>query len=262
MNWEQIEKYFLSFKFFSSVFTIIIAIAVLLFMRKYVRKYLKDKKIVGRKAITIQLVNTIVKYIVIVLSIVFVLQINGVNVNSLVAGLGIVGIVVGFALQNMLQDFIMGGTIIADEFYSVGDVVKYKDIVGKVVFFNIRVTKIKDANTGNIFSVSNRKIDEIEKVSDRLALLMPIGYNANKEAVEKSCEEIAKRIAKLEFVKRCDKFEIDEFCDSFIQYRLLICCNPYKKNQVRRSANRIISDVFSENKLEIPYPQLDVHMDK
>ncbi len=89
-----------------------------------------------------------------------VLQINGVNVSALVTGLGIVGIVVGFALQDVLKDFVMGNNIMLDHFFVVGDVVKYGNVTGKIVSFNIKVTHILDIDTGNFLTVSNRNISK------------------------------------------------------------------------------------------------------
>jgi small-conductance mechanosensitive channel len=75
--------------------------------------------------------NSILKYFLGIISLLIILDINGVNISSLVAGLGVVGIIVGLALQDALKDIIMGKNIITGHFFQVGDVIKYKEITGK-----------------------------------------------------------------------------------------------------------------------------------
>ena len=77
------------------------------------------------------------------------MQIYGVNVNSLVAGLGLVSVVVGLAIQDPLKDIITGVNIITDDYFSLGDVIKVDDVEGKVVQLGVRTTKIKDIANGN-----------------------------------------------------------------------------------------------------------------
>ena len=54
-----------------------------------------------------------------IITVLMVLQIYGINVTSMLAGVGIVGIVVGFALQDSLKDIIRGFVIISDNYYEL-----------------------------------------------------------------------------------------------------------------------------------------------
>lgn len=261
MNFEQVKDYLLSFRFLGSICAAVLATVLILVLNKYTKKYIKHKSIIGKKATGVLAVETVIKYLIAIFAIVFVLQINGVNVSSLVTGLGVAGIIVGFALQDILKDLIMGANIMADGFFTVGDIVRYKQIEGKVVYFNIKVTKIKDVNTNNIFSVSNRNISEIEVLSDWQEILVPFGYDVDNEIIDKICNDIRLKAKDLKYVSKCDDFEVNNFCESYIQYRMLIHCRPDKKNPVRRAVNQVIKETFCENGIAFPYPQLDVHFD-
>ena len=74
----------------------------------------------------------VLRYLLLLVTILLILQINGINVTSLVAGLGIVSAVVGLALQDILKDVIMGLHILSGRFFSVGDAVRYGIMEGIV----------------------------------------------------------------------------------------------------------------------------------
>ena len=79
-----------------------------------------------------------------------ILQINGVNVSSIIAGVGVVSVIIGLALQDALKDIIMGVNVLVDDYFSLGDIVKLDDIEGKVVEIGIKNIKIS-INIINIF---------------------------------------------------------------------------------------------------------------
>ena len=92
----------------------------------------KDNPNINRRKRTyMRLFNSIFKYVILVIVCVSVLQVNGVNVTSIIAGLGVASVIAGLALQDALKDIIMGFNIIIDDYFSVGDVLQIGDVVGK-----------------------------------------------------------------------------------------------------------------------------------
>ena len=85
----------------------------------------KNKTIIG---ITL----SSLRYIMMIVVVLMLLQVNGVNVSSMLAGVGIISAIVGLSIQDALKDIIRGFTIVSDEYFKVGDIIKYKDITGKV----------------------------------------------------------------------------------------------------------------------------------
>ena len=105
-----------------------------------------------------QLLSSVLKYLMIVLTILVVLADLGVNVTSLVAGLGILTAVVGLAFQDMVKDLIAGVTIIIEEQFCVGDTVVLDGFKGTVISIGLRTTEIKN-NSGEVKIVANRNVD-------------------------------------------------------------------------------------------------------
>ena len=165
-------------------------------------------------------------------------------------------------MQDFLKDIIRGSSILSDDYFKVGDIVKYKDIEGKVVILGLKTTKIEDLRTGNIISIANRNIDEIEVVSKYIYVTIPMPYEVKVKTAEKVIDTIVSNIKNLENVNKCIYKGTNELADSSINYLLQIECNPKNKLQVRRDSIREILLVLEDNNISVPYNQIDVHEKK
>lgn len=105
-------------------------------------KYVAEGKAKGDKATLVRVMFGILQFLIVLGAILVILQMNGVSVNSVVTGLGLLSAIVGFSLQDVLKDIFMVIHIISDHFFSVGDVVKYQDIEGEVIGFTIKTTTL------------------------------------------------------------------------------------------------------------------------
>ena len=99
-------------------------------------RILSDKK----NKTFIRMLKSVIGTTLAILTILTILQIFGVNVTSMLAGVGIASIVVGFALQDALKDIIRGFEIVSDSYYEIGDLIKYGDNVGQVLSVTLRTT--------------------------------------------------------------------------------------------------------------------------
>ena len=207
----------------------------------------------------IKLMNSIIKSIILILTILIILKINGVDVSSILAGVGIFGVVFGLAIQDWLKDIIRGSSIISDDYFEVGNIVKYKEKEGKVLVIGLKTTKIKDLATGNIISIANRNIDEVELVSNFIYIKIPMPYEVKLDKAEKSIDDIVKLVNENSRVKNCEYKGVAELASSSIEYLLSIECNPEFKLQTRRDVIRCILKGLENNKIEVPYTQIDVH---
>ncbi|MGN1319152.1 MAG: mechanosensitive ion channel family protein [Lachnospirales bacterium] len=254
------DNYIFTGKFLASIIVVFFSVLIWYILRYFYKSFAKKNE--DNKSANFKFLLNIIKYILMIIDVVCILQIYGVNVASLVAGLGILGIIVGFALQDALKDFMMGISIVWDKFYKVGDFVKYKNIEGKIVDFNIKITKIYDINTNNIFTLCNRNISEIEKLSDWLFLSIPCGYDVKLSEVKKVFNEICNRANEIEDIKSCDFLGTDNFGDSAIFYKIKITAEPDKKMIVRRKVLEVVQVVYEKYGIEIPYSQIVVHNNK
>ncbi len=208
----------------------------------------------------VKLANSALKYAFIVITFIMVLQANNINVTSMIAGLGLVGAGLVLAVQDALKDIIRGFSIISDSYFKVGDIVKYGDVEGKVITLGIKTTKIKSIITGNVISIANRNIEQVEVVSNNIYFNIPLSYELKQSKVDKVLENIVEEIKKLDNIKECNYLGPNNLNDSSIDYLIGIEVGDNdKKRQSRRDSLKTILLVLEKNNIEIPYNQLDVH---
>lgn len=248
-------------KLIESILVIAIAFIIYQVVDIVIQKSFGNRKEIANKKIKtyIRLIRSIIKYVMIILTILIILQINGINVSSMVAGLGIVGIILGFAIQDALKDIIKGFDIISDSYYKVGDVIKFKDVTGKVLSIGIKTTKLEDVNTFNIVSISNRNIEQVEVVSNLINIDVPLPYELNIEGAEKVLNQMVQSIKKLNKVNNAEYRGVNNLADSSIKYQIKVYTDPTNKVQIRRDSLREILLVLEDNNIAVPYNQLDIH---
>lgn len=224
----------------------------------------ESKKVKGRRVgpkdkTYIRLIRNFMKYAFFIIVLFIILQINGIDVSSMVAGVGILSIIVGFIVQDAFKDIIRGVDIISDNYFAVGDVVKYGEIEGKVLMVGLKTTKIQDIKTLNIVSIANRNIEQVEIISNDLFVAIPMPYEVRVDKAENIINEILKEISKDEKIEECVYKGVNKFAQSNIDYMIGVRCNPMDKLVVRRKILRIILLVLNQNKVNIPYQQIDIH---
>ena len=248
-------------KLIESILVIAIAFIIYQVVDIVIQKSFGNRKEIANKKIKtyVRLIRSIIKYVMIILTVLIILQINGINVSSMVAGLGIVGIILGFAIQDALKDIIKGFDIISDSYYKVGDVIKFKDVTGKVLSIGIKTTKLEDVNTFNIVSISNRNIEQVEVVSNLINIDVPLPYELNIEGAEKVLNQMVQSIKKLNKVNNAEYRGVNNLADSSIKYQIKVYTDPTNKVQIRRDSLREILLVLEDNNIAVPYNQLDIH---
>ena len=248
-------------KLMESVLVIAIGFIVYQIIDFIIQKSINRVKNISNKKVKtyIRLIRSVVQYIIIIATILVILQINGVNVSSMIAGLGVIGIIIGFAIQDALKDIIKGFDILSDSYQKVGDVIKFNNITGKVLSIGIKTTKIEDVSTLNVVSISNRNIEQVEVVSNLINIDVPLPYELKVNDAEKVLNQIILNIKKLDNVEKVEYRGVNDLADSSIKYQIKVYTEPTKKVQIRRDSLREILLVLENNNISVPYNQLDIH---
>ncbi|MBQ3441290.1 mechanosensitive ion channel family protein [Candidatus Saccharibacteria bacterium] len=223
--------------------------------KKPINKRLTEK----RKRTYARMLKSIICTVLVIIIVLIVLQLLGVNVSSMLAGVGIVSIIVGFALQDALKDMIRGLEIISSNYYDIGDLIKFGDNLGIVQSITLRTTKIQDINNMNIVSIANRNIDKVEVDTGYIYIPVPLPYSLKIEKADAVMSEIAKKLAKTELVTTAGYQGLTKIDSSSLNYQVVVTCNPTDRLQARRNSLHAIVETLEENKISIPYNQLDIH---
>ena len=259
---DNFSKFFRK-EIYISIAIIVFSCVIYFFIKKIIFKIMSknetNPKLDRKHKTYVKLFNNILKYILIILTVLAIMQINGINVSSLVAGLGLASAIAGLALQDALKDIIMGVNIIVDDYFAVGDVVKINGVEGKVIEVGLKTTKIKNIFTNDIFVIANRNIGEATNISTLLDIDVPLPYNQKIDNIENVLNRALSKIKEINEVTDVEYKGIQEFGDSAIVYKIRLFCKPELKPQIKRDANRIIKQELDKNNIEIPYMQIDLH---
>jgi len=209
------------------------------------------------------LLNNLIKYIIFLFLILAILTVYGVNVTSVLAGLGIAGVVLGLALQDLAKDIISGVSIILENQYAVGDIIEVNGFKGEVIFLGLRTTRIKNWE-GQIKILSNRNISELVNFSieNSIAIVdIGIAYEENVQKVEEVLTELAEELTEtLPNLKgKVEVLGIEKLDDSSVVFRIIAPTKPLEHYKIQREIRKQIKQRLDKKKIKIPYPQIEVH---
>lgn len=257
----EIEHYIFSARFLATIIIIAIAVVSWIAVRKLVVKGIERRHVSNNLKGKIHIAETVIKAILTIALLIIVLQVNGINVSALVTGMGITSIIIGFALQDLLKDWIMGISIFWNDFYNIGDIIQIDDTIGKVIKLSLKCTKIKDIYTHNIVSISNREIMRVQILSDFVDVYVSFAYEVTTDERERMLQEMTDQILGVESVTSCDALGIQEFRQSDITELLRIHMDDVtRKPQVKRDAQTIVKRVYENSGYSIPYSKVEVMM--
>lgn len=250
-------------KFVLPIVYIVIGVILHTVIKFIMNKISKNKYVDKKKKTIISLIRNILKYLVYIFVILSILSVYGVNTSGIIASLGIAGLVIGLAIQDILADFVAGVFILFDNQYTIGDVIEINGFKGEVISFGLMSTKIKNAN-GDILILSNSSFKEVINYSignTNLLINLDVSYDTDidkLESVLKALEEDVKKIDNV--VGKYSLLGINEFASSSIKYLVSIECKANCQYQIKRDYFKLVKKTFDKNKIEIPYNKLDVNV--
>lgn len=229
------------------------------------RKNLKAAQKQRITTLTTMIIN-ICKYIIIILIGLSILSVFGVNVKSILAGLGIGTAIIGLAFQDLVKDLIAGFSIIAEGEYEIGDTIEIDGFMGEVVFIGLRTTRIRDFK-GATKIIGNHYMDNIINYSTHnyLAILdVGVAYEIPTDKVEKVFNKLFSRLnGNIPDAKGdLELWGVNDLGESAVVYRVVVEVTPNRQFAVERFLRKEIKDEFDKEGIKIPYKQIEVHNGK
>ncbi len=240
--------------FIESLAVIFVALALLMMIEKGHNKYGKFHKENKEMNTVVKVGYSILRALIILFAVLFILELNGVNVSSLIAGLGLMSAIVGLALQDLLKDAIMGIHMMSDHFFSLGDVVRYGNIIGVVTSFTMKTTTIKSIEDNSITSICNRNISEITKYDAPMMLDLDItfAYKDDYKKVDKLLCKVVDRLKQIDGVTDSEYKGTNAFADTGCIYKVRMYCKPEWVFDIKRKALRVVQEELKANNMSTP----------
>lgn len=265
---DSMVDFILSVKFFGPIIAVIVGMLVFAGINKIIAKVITKRNKMNKRShkkedTVINLIRSVLKYLIIIIVVLVILEIYGVNTTSILASLGIVGVVIGLALQDTMKNMLAGIFIIFDNRYNVGDTVMINDFTGEVVSLGLQTTKLK-AFTGEVFTIANSSITSVTNYTEcdtQLFIDLGVSYNTDIERLEKVLTKLNTKIKKIDNVKSdLNLLGVDSFGSSEVVYKVSIMCKPYTHFAIKRQILKLIKIEFDKEGIEIPFTQVDLHL--
>ncbi len=206
-------------------------------------------------------------YLILFLGIVVGLQSEGVNLNSLLLVGGAVGIGIGFGLQNVANNFIAGLILLVERPIKVGDRVEVESINGDVVRILARSTWIR-TNDNVVIIVPNSQLTENRVINwtandRRVRFPVPFGvsYGSDPNRVREVATGVAVQVPGVLADPAVDVI-FTGFGDSSLDFELRVWTETRVQNPKVLASDiyYALFAAFREHKIEIPFPQRDLHL--
>jgi small conductance mechanosensitive channel len=189
----------------------------------------------------------------------------GVNLAPLVAGAGVLGVALGFGAQKVVQDFLSGMFMIAEDQFGVGDVIDLGDAKGTVEKITLRTTVLRDVY-GTVWHVPNGEVRRVGNMSQRWSkALLDIGvaYNTDTDQASAVLLDTATELAHEPqwsdaFLDDPEVLGVESLAADAITIRIAVKTRPAKQWDVQRELNRRFKLALDEAGIEIPFPQRTV----
>ncbi len=221
----------------------------------------------------VPLLSRILNFFIYVLAFIIILYALGVNITAFVAGLGIAGIAIAFAMQETLSQFFAGMYVLSEQPIRVGDFVELETgQMGYVVEIGWRAVKIREL-PNNIIVIPNSKLVtsviknySLPKPETRCIVSLSVGYDSDLEKVERVTIEVAKKAMRKLGIDAPGLEPIVRF-SGFGEYGInLTVVMPVKEfTQQFALRHEFVKELhrrYREEGIEIPYPVRTVRLKK
>ena len=212
------------------------------------------------------IIHGTIKIILWVILIIIVLQKFGINIAPILAGMGIVGLAVGFGAQQLVKDYISGFFIILENQIRSGDVAIIDGTWGLVEKIEFRTITLRDLS-GVVHIIQNGKINIMSNMTkDWSAMVFDIGvaYKENPQVVMDLMKKVGDEMKndskfKDKILEPIEILGLDDFADSAMLIKALLKTKPSKQWAVGREYRKRLKYAFDQNNIEIPFPHTSVY---
>ncbi len=208
----------------------------------------------------------ITHYLIIVIGALVAFQFIGIDLTGLAVIFGLLSVGIGFGLQNITSNFVAGLILLFERPIKVGDRVTVGNTEGDVVAINIRSTTIRSLSNIAIIVPNSEFVSSTvinwtyadQKI--RLEIDVGVSYSSDLDTVLRCLREVAEEHTEV-LTDPGPEVLHSGFDDSSWKMRLRAWIgNPRQHPQIRSALNCAIVRKFRENRVEIPFPQRDVHV--
>ncbi len=205
-------------------------------------------------------------YIFWIIAILVVLESFGVKLTVVLAGSAALLVGVGLGLQNTFNDFVSGFILLFEGSIKVGDILEVDGDLIKIRKIGFRVSEAFTRNNvvviiPNSIITNNKVINwSHQSIKTRFRIAVGVAYGSDVNLVERLLVQSAKEHPEVVNEGMIESRFVD-FGSSSLDFELLFFSkNIFRIEKVKSDIRRTINQKFIENKVSIPFPQIDLHV--
>lgn len=251
------------YKLVGALVALIVGLYVIKLITNGVAKVMKKKEVDSSLQPFLRSMLNVALKILLVIS---VLGMMGIEMTSFIAVLGAAGLAIGMALSGTLQNFAGGVMILIFKPFKVGHVITAQGHTGVVYEIQIFNTILKTPDNKHIIIpngglATGSLINFSKEETRRVDWTFGIGYG---DDVDKAREVLLKLIADDERIKQDPEpfIAVSELADSSVNFAVRVWVDASNYWPVYFAMNENVYKTFDKEGLNIPYPQMDVHVSK
>ena len=188
------------------------------------------------------------------------------RLSTLFAGLGIAGVTIGFALQDVAKNFIAGILLLLTQPFEIGDTIEVQGFVGKVLAINLRSTEMRESD-GRFVIIPNSDIfispiiNFTRAPRRRIRLPLGISIDTDLDLASRTFFDAVEEISGV-LNDPAPQLILESFNDSVIQSTLLYWIDTAQVDysEAQTAGARAITYAFKEAGIIMPYPTVEVTM--
>ncbi len=217
----------------------------------------------------ISLLGKIIKVIIWLVALLFILSSFGIDISGALIGVGVSGIVIGFALQNVLSDLFASFSIYLDKPFKKGDFIVIGQDMGTIEKIGIKSTRIKTLQ-GQMLIVSNQeltstRVNNYAKMEKR-RVVVTLGVTYQTKTVKlKKIPGIVKKIVESTKHTEFNRCHFKEYGDFNLKAELVYYIDNKDYNlymDVNQEINLKIKEAFEKEGIEFAYPTQTIFLEK
>lgn len=257
-------------RFFSYFLLIVVAYYAVMALQRLVGFSVAKLKEAGKLDSSIaNLLNQVGKWVLWLIVALVVLQNLGFNVTTLIAGLGIGGIAIAFALQSILSDIFAYFSIHFDKPFETGDFIILDGDLGVVQKIGLKSTRIRTL-WGEELVISNKELTEkrvhnYKKMRERrIHFNFGVVYQTPSEKLKKIPQIVTEIFDRMELA-RLDRVHFKSFGDFSLVFEVAyyILTGDYNKYMdIQQEINFALKERFEKEKIEFAYPTQTIFLEK
>jgi small conductance mechanosensitive channel len=201
------------------------------------------------------------------IAVMMILKELGIDIGPILAGVGIMGLAVGFGAQSLVKDFLAGMFVLVENQYNVGDVIRAADVAGLVEKITLRATTLRDLE-GRVHIVPNGAISVVTNMTrefSRFVLDVGVAYKENVDSVMALLKEIGDEMAADPAYSKLitgplEVLGVEDFGDSAVVIRVRFTTEPIQQWTVGREFRRRVKNTFDAKGIEIPFPHRTLYL--